>query len=47
MKQHKEYYKITVVSHRKTCQLKKENETKKEKEVISNLVKEILLEIKE
>jgi hypothetical protein len=33
-------------SHRKTCQLEKENETKKEKEVISNLIKG-LLEIKD
>jgi hypothetical protein len=36
-------------SHKKTCQLEKENETKeeKEKEKISSLLKEILLEIKE
>ena len=33
--------------HKKSCQLEKEDETKKEKEVISKLVKGILLEIKE
>jgi hypothetical protein len=33
--------------HKKSCQLEKEDETKKEKEVISNLIKGIMLEIKE
>jgi hypothetical protein len=37
---------VGLWKHKKTCKLEKENETKKEKEVISNLVKGILLEIK-